>query len=1601
MSLKNQIVLFILLSVSLNGCLNVQPENPYDPSAPLSVQFKGKVKGRLHIQDFEITDSYLLTLLNDENIPVVDDTGEMILIRTRSEENLDSMDEQSESSLSGGSFEIQLESGTYSLLFDPIVNSTPQFLREQSAPIVVRPGREYQLDLYVQTVTDLSRFECLRDSGCSLGSICVEGVCVNDINADRDQDGIPDAADNCPSDENPGQSNNDSDSIGDVCDLDDDNDGVPDSIDNCPLISNLLQGNANPDDVSPENPNGIGNACDPTVKGISVIGTLDFSELAGADHTLAQIYLSGLPVQGINREGLFRFDQAIAEPGTYLLRVLWPGFTPYIQEITVPDQVVEFDLGMLRLEVAIEPEELVSIAGSIKLEGRASYADVVVRSRVGGSLVQTTLSDQSGLYTMALPKVDQTLEFTKNGYLPLELDLVYQTQGEHVGTLTYNDTPIGQINDLELTRLTGRLNVQVNTFPLWIPESQRQSTVIVIGENIERSVLAQDSVVTLNDLPSGDYFVFVERAGFSEARQNFTLNNEITEVSLELDIHLTTMREARLNISNLTLSGDDLREVVDLRGADLAGVNLTQADLCNLDLSGASLIGANLEAAKLSGANLSNARLDNAMLNRAELHGTDFTNVNLFGASLDEARFHQSTYTCQGDTFESDRTRLIGSSFASSSLVSAVFVEDTGGLDIFSCEHPAESGPIIANVYWNQTDLSRASLRGVDFKDSVFTSVNFSESHLEYSCFRNSNLLRVNFESAHLDASDFSYVNAFDSLFIDTIAPGIILEEANLSGVNLTRTNLTGIEAQKVSFSSVIFQDVAMDYGDLTHSDFIGNLLQGVNFSFSDLSDSDLRNIQVIDSTFEETNLSRSDLQNSDLSSADLSGCNLSDSVLIGANLGRVNLESSRLLGSTLLETNLRLSRYNADTEWPTDFDPTVQEALGPNTQLEGFLFPNDFVATHVQLQEANLRGARLDGVNLSYANLDDADLTLSTVNRTRFNGASLQRTILNELIINDEGSGVDFSEANLSGSELKDADLDDVIFTQADLTGADLTGSILSNSAFIQSQLRDAKFQNTYLDGSVFTGSQLSLSDHNWSDVSLRDSNLDGVDISSLDFRGADLSNTSMVGAILRETHFEDVELAGVNLSQATLQATALSKLKSCPGVLPNHQDAFVDYDDYTCRYDQDTDSYFLLGPHLKLQDFIANQSFENLNLEGCDLSTTRFKNVQTQGLLACPLLLPQLDKSLCLDGPEQRKTLLASGVIIEDADFSDLDLSGLDLHGAILRRVDFSDSDLTQTNLAGVDLVGSVFTTQGNTVYFNKNTLCPGGELQVDQEYCGTLFESAPELLLRDCEGSIPNCPSFEWIRVASSDPGVPFRYGSDSSMFARPAQTTDYVNGFEMMKTEVTVGLYRRCVSAGVCTEPSISPDQAAQATWLLDNDDYPINLISWQQAQNFAQWVNFRLPTEVEWEFAASDRGTTVHTPWEASNAVVTCDYAVIGYGCYSEGEVVELQHPLEVCSKPLGNTALGLCDIVGNVGEMTQTNYASYAVPEAVTPQGCLDTDTCVRVVRGSDYSDTSVSNSYLFYNSNLHSIFNRAWVEIDERSPNTGFRLVRDLPPSE
>jgi len=189
----------------------------------------------------------------------------------------------------------------------------------------------------------------------------------------------------------------------------------------------------------------------------------------------------------------------------------------------------------------------------------------------------------------------------------------------------------------------------------------------------------------------------------------------------------------------------------------------------------------------------------------------------------------------------------------------------------------------------------------------------------------------------------------------------------------------------------------------------------------------------------------------------------------------------------------------------------------------------------------------------------------------------------------------------------------------------------------------------------------------------------------------------------------------------------------------------------------------------------------------------------------------------------------------------------------------------------------------------------------------------EDVNEIEVIRCED---NCPQLEWVELPAGRflMGSPDGFGKD---FEHPQHEVS-VEGFKILKTEVTVSQYAKCLEAGVCSEPSTLSNSY---NWTMPNrDDFPINGVDWYQASTFSKWVGGRLPSEAEWEYAARSGGRDILYPW--GNEQATCDYAVIDDGV--DGCGTELS--AEVCSRPMGNSAQGLCDMAGNLWEWVEDDF---------------------------------------------------------------------------
>ncbi len=162
--------------------------------------------------------------------------------------------------------------------------------------------------------------------------------------------------------------------------------------------------------------------------------------------------------------------------------------------------------------------------------------------------------------------------------------------------------------------------------------------------------------------------------------------------------------------------------------------------------------------------------------------------------------------------------------------------------------------------------------------------------------------------------------------------------------------------------------------------------------------------------------------------------------------------------------------------------------------------------------------------------------------------------------------------------------------------------------------------------------------------------------------------------------------------------------------------------------------------------------------------------------------------------------------------------------------------------------------------------------------------------------------------WVLI----PGGTFQMGSTQFPDEQPIHAVT-VKAFELGRTEVTNRQYQLCVLAGACTVPDLKCLGPA-----FRGLEQPVVCVTWAQARAFAAWAGGRLPTEAELEHAARG-GDKRRYAW--GDEKPTCKRAVFEEREGAPGCGRGATWP--VCSKPLGRSKHGLCDLAGNVWEWAE------------------------------------------------------------------------------
>jgi len=240
-----------------------------------------------------------------------------------------------------------------------------------------------------------------------------------------------------------------------------------------------------------------------------------------------------------------------------------------------------------------------------------------------------------------------------------------------------------------------------------------------------------------------------------------------------------------------------------------------------------------------------------------------------------------------------------------------------------------------------------------------------------------------------------------------------------------------------------------------------------------------------------------------------------------------------------------------------------------------------------------------------------------------------------------------------------------------------------------------------------------------------------------------------------------------------------------------------------------------------------------------------------------------------------------------------------------------------------------------------------------------------------------------------VLVSIPAGEFTMGSTGNEADERPVIEVELDAFLMDKTEVTNAMYARCVSDDKCIPPrsntSISQNDS-NGSYYYGNpafDNYPVVFVSWNDAKNYCKWADRRLPTEAEWEKAASwvpTQGIKRLYPWGNR---IDCSYA----NYYGNGNDLCVGDTTEVGSYPKGASFYGILDMAGNVWEWVADRYDPeyYGKSDDDNPTGPRSGDYIV--IRGGSFltgRSTGIRSS------------DRDYLPPDNTSHNVGFRCAVD-----
>lgn len=254
----------------------------------------------------------------------------------------------------------------------------------------------------------------------------------------------------------------------------------------------------------------------------------------------------------------------------------------------------------------------------------------------------------------------------------------------------------------------------------------------------------------------------------------------------------------------------------------------------------------------------------------------------------------------------------------------------------------------------------------------------------------------------------------------------------------------------------------------------------------------------------------------------------------------------------------------------------------------------------------------------------------------------------------------------------------------------------------------------------------------------------------------------------------------------------------------------------------------------------------------------------------------------------------------------------------------------------------------------------------------------------------------PAGEFVMGTSVDP---WAYDNE-----RPARTV-HLPAYWIDTTPLPVRSYRHFVEDGGYDDPRWWTDggwdwrcrsgKRAPAFWVRDGaswlrrrfglveplpDEEPVQHVCWHEADAYARWAGRRLPSEAEWEKAASwdpATGTKRRFPW--GEEPPSAERANLGQDRFG---------PTPVGSFPDGASAVGALQMLGDVWEWTASDFTGHpgfcTFPYAEYSEVFFDAG--YKVLRGGSWATDPLACRTTFRN----------WDHPVRRQIFAGFRTARD-----